>query len=105
MQGRMISEVLRNREIEIERTGLEDCAEPAQGFTRRAVDVISENADHALARRKKAGDEAKEGAFPSSVEAKQDSELAGRNAKARIRQRLARAIAVADAADFERRRL
>ncbi len=45
MQGRVISEVLHDGQIEIERAGLEDDAKPAQRFSRSPSDIVAKDAD------------------------------------------------------------
>ena len=47
VQGGVIEQVLRHREIEIERARLEHDAEQPQRFARRAADVMAEDADAA----------------------------------------------------------
>ena len=45
VQGGVIEQVLRHREIEIERARLEHDAEQPQRLARRAADVVAEDAD------------------------------------------------------------
>ena len=104
VQGRVIDHVLQDSEVEIESARLKDDADPAQGLARRLGEVAAEDRDAPVARREEPGDEREERALAGPVETEQHHELAGRNRQADIVERLARAIAVAEACDFERER-
>src|SRR5215471_11524500 len=99
MKGRVIEQILFQREIEIERARLEHDAEQPQRLARRAADVVAENADASALDSEQAGDEGEQRALAGSVEAEQRREARRRDGETDIDQGAPRTIGMADPLD------
>ena len=74
VQGGMIQQVLRHREVEIERARLKHHAEQPQRLARRLRDVMAENTDMAALDAEQPRDQRKQGALAGAVQAQQCGE-------------------------------
>lgn len=99
MQGRVVHEILRDREIEIESARLEHHAEHAQSFPRIAPNVVTEDANVPRLDIKQSRDEREKGAFAGAVKPKQRCEGCRCDREAHIFERLAATIEMAHAFD------
>ncbi len=102
VQGCVVEEILHHAEFEIERARLKDDAKLAQRCAGLAHDVMAEDLDLAVARGIEPRDQREQRALARAVQSKQHREAAGRDGKADVVERLARAIGVADVSDRER---
>ena len=84
VQGGVIEQVLRHREIEIERARLEHHAEQPQRFARRTADVVAENADAPGLDAEQPRDQREQRALAGAVEAEQRREACRRDVKVDI---------------------
>src|SRR5262249_14574668 len=99
MKGRVIEQILFQREIEIERARLEHDAEQPQRLARCAADVVSENADASALDSEQAGDEGEQRTLAGAVEAEQRREARRRDRETDIDQGAPRTIGMVDALD------
>lgn len=104
MQRRMIGEVLHHGQIEIERTGLKDDAEPAQRFARRSPDIIAEDTNSPLPGGIEVGYQRKQRALAGAVQSQKNREGRGLDGKRQVRERAPPAIRMADPLDRKGRR-
>ena len=79
VQGGVIEQVLRHREIEIERARLEHDAEQPQRLAGRAADVVAENADASVLDAEQPRDQREQRALAGAVEAEQRGEARRRH--------------------------
>ena len=79
VQGGVIQQVLRHREIEIERARLEHDAEQPQRFARRTADVVAENADASGLDAEQPRHQREQRALAGAVEAEQRRETRRRD--------------------------
>jgi len=103
VQRCMIGEVLRDRQIKVERARLEYDAEQTQRRTRLAPHIMTKDADASGADRIEPGDQREQRALAGAIQPKQRDEAPGRDRERHIVERLARAVEVADAFDRKRR--
>src|SRR5690606_28794816 len=101
VQGRMVEQVLLQREVGIQRLRLEHDAEPLQRRARRAPHVMAENADLARDVVVEACDQREQRGLAGAVEAEQHRERPLRNGERDIVQHELLAEAVAHARDDE----
>ena len=92
VQRRVIAQVLRDGQVEIERARLEDHAKASQRLAGIAVDVEAEHADLSAARREKARHEGKQGGLAGAVEAEKRRASPATDREAHIVERDALAI-------------
>ncbi len=91
MQRGVIEQVLRHREVEIERARLEHHAEQPQRLARACADVMAEDADAPGLDAEQPGDQREQRALAGAVEAKQRGETRRRDGEADVdRARAAR---------------
>src|SRR5215831_13970903 len=102
MQGRMIQQVLHNREIQIERAGLEHNAENAQCLPRGAPHIVVKDPDASTLCGVQSSDQGKECALASAVEAEQYGKGCRLDSECHTVERLPCAIGVTDR--FNRKR-
>src|SRR6185437_16587701 len=105
VQGGVIEEVLRDREVRIEGRQLEYDAEPGQRLRRLLLDLPAEDPDRAAAMVVKPGDQGKEGCLPGAIQAEQHRAIAALELEGHIAQRLPLAECVAQPRNDERLRL
>src|SRR3954453_12680872 len=105
VQSGVIQQVLRHREVEIERARLKHHAEQPQCFAGRARDVMAENADMATLNSEQPRDQRKQCAFAGAVQAEQRRETCRCDGEADVDQCLPRAIGMTDAVDRQCRDL
>jgi hypothetical protein len=105
VQGCMVAQVLQHREVEVERPWLEHHADHAQSLARCMSDIAAENPDATALDGVKSGDQRKQRAFSSSVEAEQNGESRWRNGEGHVVERLTPAVAMAHAFDGDGGRL
>src|SRR6185436_7670336 len=105
VQGGVIQQVLRHREVEIERAGLKHHPEQPQCFARCPRDVMAEDADMSALDSEQPRDQREERALAGAVQAEQRGEACRGDGEADVDQRLSRAIGMADAVDRQCRYL
>ena len=103
VEGRVVIEILFDREIEIERGLLEHDAQCGQGRERGAFDIVAEHCDLAVACAVEPRDEGEQRGFAGPVQAEQDGEIAGLHGKVHILQHAALAERVGEVFDRQRR--
>ena len=86
VQGGVIEQVLRHREVEIERARLEHHAQQPQRFARRTADVVAEDADAPGLNAEQPRDQREQRALAGAVEAEQRRETGRRNREADVDQ-------------------
>src|SRR5262245_5125087 len=96
MKGRVIHQVLHDREIEIERARLEHDTENAQGFPGGPLHIVAKDSDAAMLRGIQPGYQRKECALAGSVETKQYGKCRRFDSECHIIERAPFAIGMAD---------
>ena len=102
VQRGMIEQVLRDREIEVERARLEHHAQAAQCLAGVAADVVAEDADMPGLHAEQPRDQREQRALAGAVEAEQGGEARRRDRKTDVVERPAGAVGMADAFDRQR---
>src|SRR6266481_5125093 len=102
VQGSMIQQILRDREIEVERARLEHHAQQPQRFAGLKADVVAEDTDASGLDAEQPRDQREQGAFASAVEAKQRREACRRDGEVDVDEGASDAIGMADAIDRQR---
>src|SRR4029077_3785418 len=98
----MIEQVLRDREIEIERPRLKHHAHAPKRCARLLLYIVTENPDASSLQRERAGDDRKQRTLARPVEAEQRRKFSSRYREDNIVKRLERTVAVAHALDHQR---
>src|SRR4051812_33752988 len=99
VQGGVILQVLRDREIEVEGTRLEHHAHSTQRLAGITPDVITEHGDLSVLYAEQPGDEGEQRALAGAVEPEQRRKTCRRHGETDIVQCFASAIGMADALD------
>ena len=102
VQGSMIQQVLRDREIEVERARLEHHAQQPQRFAGFDADVVAEDADASGLDAEQPRDQREQRALAGAVEAKQRREACRRDGEVDVDEGASHAIGMADAIDRQR---
>src|ERR1700730_16914547 len=105
VQGRVIHQVLRDGEINVESARLEYNADHTQCFTRLARDVMAENPDPAMLNCVETRGEREQGALSCAVESEENEECGRWNRERNVDKRLTHSVPMAHALDSQRRRL
>ena len=103
MQCGVIHQVLPHRDVDIERAGLKDDAELAQGRTRLAPDIVAEDADLTRSYRIETRDQREQRRLAGAVQSQQHGKGRLPDGQADIVQRNPRTVAMADVVDLKRR--
>src|SRR5712664_1816056 len=102
VQGGVIQQVLRDREIEVERARLEHHAQQPQRFAGLTADVVAEDADASGLDTEQPRDQREQRALAGAVEAKQRREACRRDGEVDVDEGASGAIGMADAVDRQR---
>src|SRR5258706_14850626 len=103
VQGGMIQQVLRDREIEVERARLEHHATEPVRFAGLKADVVAEDADASGLDAEQPRHQREQRAFAGTVEAKQRREACRRDGEIDVDQGASSAIGMTDTIDRQRR--
>jgi hypothetical protein len=98
----VIEQVLHDREIEVERAGLEHHAQQTQRLAGRRTDVVAKNADASGLNSEQPRNQREQRALAGAIEAKQRREACRHDREADVDQSAPWSIGMADAVDRQR---